>query len=81
MSKSTILKSRVILNLVKARAITMMPEKKMRMRSTTVTRAPWPNLVTVAKAGVESAMSGGSKAVYWISVVCRLIVARLCRGS
>jgi hypothetical protein len=63
-SKSSILRSRVILNLIKARAITMMPEKKMRMSSTTVTRAPWPNLVTVAKAGVESAMSGRSKVVY-----------------
>jgi hypothetical protein len=64
MSKSSILRSRVILNLMKARAITMMPEKKMRMRSTTVTRAPWSNPVTFAKAGVESAMSGRRKAVY-----------------
>jgi hypothetical protein len=36
----------------------------MRMRSTMVTWAPWSNLVTVAKAGVESAMSDGSKAIH-----------------
>jgi hypothetical protein len=64
MSQSSILRSRVILNLIKARTITMMPEKKMRMRSTTVTRAPWSNLVPVAKAGIESAMSGRSKAIH-----------------
>jgi hypothetical protein len=64
MRKSSMLMSRVILNLMMARAITTMPDKKMRMRSTTVTRAPWSNPVTVAKAGAESAMSGGSKAIH-----------------